>query len=76
MKKSTYIIILFGILLVGTLKSANLMPEPLSMMLLGTSLIGLADLGRRKFFNKSLMIPGLECFGDRKLKGLEIKGKL
>ncbi len=53
MKTMSFVIILGGILIAATVKNARLIPEPVSMMLLGAGLIGLAGFWRRKFFKKS-----------------------
>jgi hypothetical protein len=52
MKKLTSTIILVGILVTAAVKNASLIPEPVIMILLGASLIGLSLFGRRIFFRK------------------------
>jgi flagellar motor component MotA len=51
MKLIVFIIILAAILLNGG-KAINFVSEPVALILIGTCLIGLAQIGRTKFKNK------------------------
>ena len=51
MKLIIFIIILAAILFIGG-KAINFVSEPVALILIGTCLIGLAQIGRTKFKNK------------------------
>ncbi len=50
MKKLASTIFVLGVLLAASFKNASFVSEPLSMILLGAALIGLAIFGRRLIF--------------------------
>ena len=53
MKKITTVIIIFGFLIAASAYNANHIPEPASMILIGSGLIGLAGFGRKRLVKKS-----------------------
>ena len=49
MKTIVTIIIIFGILTAASVYNTNYVPESVTMLLLGSGLIGFAAVGRKKF---------------------------